>query len=82
MVSPMHCILCDCRAKSQQRPTPSALCMSEQDDIADTLQTEGSHYAIQEDALVDQTFLQQRKRQLDVNNKQVRAPVFVPEPTV
>ena len=53
--------------------------MSEQDDIADTLQTEGSHYAIQEDALVDQTFLQQLKRQLDVNNKQVRAPVFVPE---
>ena len=59
-----------------------AIWMSEQDDIADTLQTEGSHYAIREDALVDQTFLQQRKRQLDVNNKQVRAPVFVPEPTV
>ena len=43
--------------------------MSEQDDVADTLPTEGSHYAIQEDALVDQTFLQQRKRQRDMHNK-------------
>ena len=32
--------------------------MSEQDDVADTLPTEGSPYAIQEDALVDQTFLE------------------------
>ena len=54
--------------------------MSEQDDVADTLPTEGSHYTIQEDVLVDQTFLQQGKRQLDVHNKQLRAPVFVPEP--
>ena len=50
--------------------------MSEQDDVADTLSTEGSPYAIQEDDLVDQTFLQQRKRQRDVHNKQLRAPVF------
>ena len=54
--------------------------MSEQDDIADTLPTEGSHYAIQEDALVDQTFLQQRKRQRDMHNKQLRAPVIAPAP--
>ena len=54
--------------------------MSEQDDVADTLPTEGSHYAIQEDALVEQPFLQQRKRQRDVHNKQLRAPVVVPEP--
>ena len=49
--------------------------MSEQDDVADTLPTEGSHYTIQEDVLVDQTFLQQRKRQRDVHNKQLRAPM-------
>ena len=24
MASPMHCLVCDCRAKSQQQPTPSA----------------------------------------------------------
>ena len=54
--------------------------MSEQDDVADTLPTEGSHYAIQEDALVDQTFLQQRKRQRDMHNKQLRAPVIAPAP--
>ena len=54
--------------------------MSERDDVADTLKTEGSHYAIQEGALVDQTFLQQRKRQRDVQNKQLRAPVFVSDP--
>ena len=53
--------------------------MSEQDDVADTLPTEGSHYAIQEDVLVDHTFLQQRKRQRDVHNKQPRAPVFAPD---
>ena len=53
--------------------------MSEQDDVADTLPTEGSPYAIQEDAIVDQTFLQQRKRQRDVHNKQLRAPVFAPD---
>ena len=54
--------------------------MSEQDDVADTLPTEGSQYAIQEDALVDQTFLQQRKRQRDMHNKQLRAPVIAPAP--
>ena len=52
--------------------------MSEQDDVADTLPTEGSHYAIQEDALVDQTFLQQRKRQRDMHNKQLRDSVIAP----
>ena len=51
--------------------------MSVQDDVADTLPTEGSPYAIQEDALVDQTFLQQRKRQRDVHNKQLR---YCPSP--
>ena len=55
--------------------------MSEQDDVADTFPTEGSHYVIKEDALVDQTFLQQRKRQRDVHNKQLRAPVLVRDPT-
>ena len=50
------------------------------DDRADTLPTEGSHYAIQEDAIVDQTFLQQRKRQRDVHNKQLRAPVCASDP--
>ena len=54
--------------------------MSEKDDVADTLPTEGSHYAIQEDALVDQTFLQQRKRQRDMHNKQLRASVIAPAP--
>ena len=54
--------------------------MSEQDEVADTLQTEGSHYAIQVDAIVDQTFLQQRKRQRDVHNKQLQDPVVVPDP--
>ena len=54
--------------------------MSEQDDVADTLPTEGSHYAIQEDALVDQTFLQQRKRQRDMHNNQLRASVIAPAP--
>ena len=34
------------------------LWMSEEEDVADTLPTEGSHYAIQEDVRVDQTFLQ------------------------
>ena len=53
--------------------------MSEQDDVADTLPTEGSPYAIPEDALVDLTFLQQRKRQRDVHNKQLRTPVFAPD---
>ena len=56
--------------------------MSEQDNVADTLPREGSHYAIQEDALVDHTFLQQRKRQRDVHNKQLRAPVFGARPYV
>ena len=53
--------------------------MSEKDDVADTLPTEASPYAIQEVALVDQTFLQQVKRQRDVHNKQLRAPVFAPD---
>ena len=51
--------------------------MSEHDDVADTLQTERTHYAIQEDALVDQTFLQRLQRQRAMHSKQLRATVFV-----
>ena len=53
---------------------------SQQDDLsqADTLPTEGSRHAIQEDALVDQMFVQRLKRQRGMHMKQLRAPVFVP----
>ena len=54
--------------------------MSEQDDDADTLQTDGTHYAIQEDALVDLTFLQQLKRQRDMHIKQLRSSFVEPDP--
>lgn len=53
---------------------------SQQDDLchADTLPTEGSRHAIQEDVLVDQMFVQRLKHQRDMHRKQLRAPVFVP----
>ena len=87
MASPIHCLVCDCSAKSQQRLTPSAygwqsIWMAEQEDVADTLPTEGSQYAIQEDLLVDHVFLQQLKHQRDMHSKQLRAPVFVPNPSL
>ena len=74
--------LCRVRLQSKVAIATNAIgiWMSEQDDVADTLPTEGSHYAIQEDALVDQTFLQQRKRQRDMHIKQLRAPVIAPAP--
>ena len=36
--------------------------MAEQEDVADTLPTEGSQYVIEEEVLVDHTFLQQLVR--------------------
>ena len=66
------------RLQSKVTTATNGIWMSEQDDVADTLPTEGSHYAIQEDALVDQAFLQQRKRQRDMHNKQLLASVIAP----
>ena len=46
--------------------------MAEQEDVADNLPTEGSQYVIEEDVLVDQTFLQQLKHQRDMRSYGLR----------
>ena len=70
--SPMHCLVCDNSA------TPSAYGCRSRMMSQTSLPTEGSHYAIQEDTLVDQTFIQRLKRQRRMHCEQVRASVFVP----
>ena len=82
MASPVHCIVCDCRAKSQQRPTPSAYGCQSRMMSQTPYRQKGRLMRYRKTLLLIRHSYSNgnvKVTQRDVHNKQLRAPVFAPD---